>query len=95
MLLNRIVASVTFFRFLICAFAFQVVIVPIWKKDDEKAGVLNAASSVKEVLQSAGLKVKFDDTDTRTPGWKFNFWEMKVPLFNLEFLFIIIVLPNE
>ncbi|CAN1171215.1 Proline--tRNA ligase, chloroplastic/mitochondrial [Linum perenne] len=59
----------------------QVVIVPIWKKDDEKAGVLNAASSVKEVLQSAGVKVKFDDTDTRTPGWKFNFWEMKgVPL---------------
>ncbi|CAN1832039.1 Proline--tRNA ligase, chloroplastic/mitochondrial [Linum perenne] len=63
------------------AFGTQVVIVPIWKKDDEKAGVLNAASSVKEVLQSAGVKVKFDDTDTRTPGWKFNFWEMKgVPL---------------
>ncbi|CAN0902817.1 Proline--tRNA ligase, chloroplastic/mitochondrial [Linum grandiflorum] len=59
----------------------QVVIVPIWKKDDEKAAVLNAASSVKEALQSAGVKVKFDDTDTKTPGWKFNFWEMKgVPL---------------
>ncbi|CAN1173609.1 Proline--tRNA ligase, chloroplastic/mitochondrial [Linum perenne] len=59
----------------------QVVIVPIWKKDDEKAAVLNAASSVKEILQSAGVKVKFDDTDTRTPGWKFNFWEMKgVPI---------------
>ncbi|OAY30345.1 proline--tRNA ligase, chloroplastic/mitochondrial [Manihot esculenta] len=59
----------------------QVVIVPIWKKDNEKAGVLNAASSVKEVLQSAGIKVKLDDSDQRTPGWKFNFWEMKgVPL---------------
>ncbi|CAK7338838.1 unnamed protein product [Dovyalis caffra] len=59
----------------------QVVIVPIWKKEDEKSGVLNAASSVKEALQSAGIKVKLDDTDQKTPGWKFNFWEMKgVPL---------------
>ncbi|KAF9664181.1 hypothetical protein SADUNF_Sadunf17G0129500 [Salix dunnii] len=58
-----------------------VVIVPIWKKEDEKTGVLNAASSVKNVLKSAGIKVKLDDTDQRTPGWKFNFWEMKgVPL---------------
>ncbi|GFY83320.1 class II aaRS and biotin synthetases superfamily protein [Actinidia rufa] len=59
----------------------QVVIVPIWKKDDERTGVLNAALSVKEVLKTAGIKVRVDDTDQRTPGWKFNFWEMKgVPL---------------
>ncbi|CAH8279383.1 unnamed protein product [Arabidopsis lyrata] len=59
----------------------QVVIVPIWKKDTEKSGVLCAASSVKEALQTAGVRVKLDDTDQRTPGWKFNFWEMKgIPL---------------
>ncbi|GLU13117.1 hypothetical protein SLE2022_297630 [Rubroshorea leprosula] len=59
----------------------QVVIVPIWKKEDDKTGVLNAASSVLEVLKTAGLKVKLDNSDQRTPGWKFNFWEMKgVPL---------------
>ncbi|XP_059312328.1 proline--tRNA ligase, chloroplastic/mitochondrial-like isoform X1 [Lycium ferocissimum] len=59
----------------------QVVIVPIWKKDNEKTGVLTASSSVKETLQAAGIKVKIDDTDQRTPGWKFNFYEMKgVPL---------------
>ncbi|XP_009617001.1 proline--tRNA ligase, chloroplastic/mitochondrial [Nicotiana tabacum] len=59
----------------------QVVIVPIWKKDNEKMGVLTASSSVKETLQAAGIKVKIDDTDQRTPGWKFNFYEMKgVPL---------------
>lgn len=57
---------------------YQVVIVPIWKKADEKTGVLNAASSVAETLKTAGLKVKLDDADQRTPGWKFNFWEMKV-----------------
>ncbi|KAG5626425.1 hypothetical protein H5410_011643 [Solanum commersonii] len=59
----------------------QVVIVPIWKKDNEKAGVLTASSSVKETLQAAGIKVKIDDSDQRTPGWKFNYYEMKgVPL---------------
>lgn len=41
-------------------------------------GVLTASSSVKETLQAAGIKVKIDDTDQRTPGWKFNFYEMKV-----------------
>ncbi|PON97002.1 Proline-tRNA ligase, class IIa, archaeal-type [Trema orientale] len=59
----------------------QVVIVPIWKTDDDREGVLSAASSVKELLQTAGIKVKLDDSEQRTPGWKFNFWEMKgVPL---------------
>lgn len=56
----------------------QVVIVPIWKKDDEKVAVVNAASSVKEILHSSGVKVKLDDSEQKTPGWKFNFWEMKV-----------------
>ncbi|KAI4324944.1 hypothetical protein MLD38_030385 [Melastoma candidum] len=59
----------------------QVVIVPIWKKDDEKSRVLSAALSVRDSLQSAGVKVKLDDSEQRTPGWKFNFWELKgVPL---------------
>ncbi|KAJ8773230.1 hypothetical protein K2173_028407 [Erythroxylum novogranatense] len=59
----------------------QVVVVPIWKKDEERAGILNAASTVKEVLHTAGIKVKVDDSEQRTPGWKFNFWELKgVPL---------------
>ena len=55
-----------------------MVVVPIWKKDDDKAGVLGAASSVKEALQTAGIKVKVDGTEQKTPGWKYNFWEMKV-----------------
>ncbi|KAJ4951559.1 hypothetical protein NE237_028391 [Protea cynaroides] len=59
----------------------QVVIVPIWKKDDEKTGVLNAAYLVEKVLKTAGIKVELDASEQRTPGWKFNFWEMKgVPL---------------
>ncbi|XP_044506142.1 proline--tRNA ligase, chloroplastic/mitochondrial-like [Mangifera indica] len=59
----------------------QVVIIPIWKNAEEKTGVINAALSVKEALQKSGIKVKLDDSEQRTPGWKFNFWEMKgVPL---------------
>ncbi|PIA49255.1 hypothetical protein AQUCO_01300244v1 [Aquilegia coerulea] len=59
----------------------QVVIVPIWKKSEEKANVLEAAVSVEKVLKASGIKVKLDDSDQRTPGWKFNFWEMKgVPI---------------
>ncbi|GAB4854769.1 Proline--tRNA ligase, chloroplastic/mitochondrial [Ancistrocladus abbreviatus] len=59
----------------------QVVITPIWKKPDEKTGVLSAAVAVNEVLRNAGIKVKLDDSEQRTRGWKFNFWEMKgVPL---------------
>lgn len=55
-----------------------MVIVPIWKKASEKNEVLDAALSIKDVLHSAGIKVKLDDSDQKTPGWKFNFWEMKV-----------------
>ncbi|KAF5198307.1 Proline--trna ligase [Thalictrum thalictroides] len=59
----------------------QVVIVPIWKKSEEKVNVLEAAVSVEKVLKTSGIKVKLDDSEQRTPGWKFNFWEMKgVPI---------------
>lgn len=55
-----------------------MVIIPIWKKEGVKAEVLNAAASVEVNLRTAGIKVKLDNSEQRTPGWKFNFWEMKV-----------------
>ncbi len=59
----------------------QVVIVPIWKKAAEKEAVLPAARALAARLKEAGLRVEVDDTDNKTPGWKFNYWEMKgVPL---------------
>lgn len=65
-----------------------MVIVPIWKKEGEKQGVIDAASSIKETLQKAGVRVKLDETEQKTPGWKFNFWEMKVSLWKVHlFLF--------
>lgn len=59
----------------------QVVIIPIWKSDEEKATVLSAAACAEKHLKSEGLRTKLDASEQRTPGWKFNFWEMKgVPL---------------
>ncbi|MEI7988825.1 MAG: proline--tRNA ligase [Chloroflexota bacterium] len=59
----------------------QVVIVPIWKSDEEKADVLSMAKNTTEKLNTAGIRVFFDDSSQKTPGWKYNYWEMKgVPL---------------
>ncbi len=56
---------------------YQVVIVPIAAK---KAEVLENCAKVKQLLESAGVRVILDETDN-SPGWKFNEWEMKgVPL---------------
>ncbi len=55
----------------------QCVIVPIAAR---KGGVVEACEALKSQLESAGLRVTFDNTDN-SPGWKFNEWEMKgVPL---------------
>ncbi|CAI5501743.1 unnamed protein product [Closterium sp. Naga37s-1] len=55
----------------------QVVIVPIWKAEGEKEAVLEAAGRAEGMLRAAGVRVKLDKTEQRTPGFKFNFWEMK------------------
>ncbi|HQV27791.1 MAG TPA: proline--tRNA ligase [Thermoflexales bacterium] len=54
----------------------QAVIVPIYKSDDEKAKVMEAADRIRLTLKAAGIKVKLDDRD-ETPGFKFNDWEMR------------------
>ncbi|CAI5457661.1 unnamed protein product [Closterium sp. Yama58-4] len=55
----------------------QVVIVPIWKAEGEKEVVLEAAGRAEGILRAAGVRVKLDKSEQRTPGFKFNFWEMK------------------
>ena len=51
---------------------------PIVKKDDEREAVLSAARGLHSAAESAGLRVRLDADEGRTPGWKFHFWEMKV-----------------
>src|SRR5262249_23951266 len=55
----------------------QAIIDPIWRTDAEKAAVSDAAARLHRQLAAAGIRVSTDSTDQRTPGWKFNFWEMK------------------
>ncbi len=57
----------------------QVVIVPIYKNDEEKAAVLPVAEKVEKALSA--LRVKLDAREEMTPGFKFNDWELRgVPL---------------
>jgi prolyl-tRNA synthetase len=60
---------------------FQAVIVPIYKTDDEKASVMDAARKIRAELVAAEIRVKLDERDGISPGFKFNDWEMRgVPL---------------
>jgi prolyl-tRNA synthetase len=55
----------------------QVVIIPIYKTDDELALVSAKAAEIKKSLESKGISVKFDNRDTHKPGWKFAEYELK------------------
>jgi prolyl-tRNA synthetase len=60
---------------------FQAVIVPIFKTDEEKASVIEAARKIRAELVAADIRVKLDERDGMSPGFKFNDWEMRgVPL---------------
>lgn len=57
----------------------QVVIVPIYRTEEEKDLVMNATRKVEELLSD--LRIKLDDRAEATPGFKFNEWELRgVPL---------------
>ncbi|MBN1487492.1 MAG: proline--tRNA ligase [Anaerolineae bacterium] len=58
----------------------QVVIVPIWRKDDQRTEVMEAANKLYARLKGF-VRVKLDDREGVSPGWKYNDWEMRgVPL---------------
>jgi prolyl-tRNA synthetase len=59
----------------------QAVIVPIFKTPEEKAKVMDVADRIFKELKSAGIRLKMDDRDNVSSGFKFNDWEMRgVPL---------------
>jgi len=58
----------------------HVVIVPIFRSDEERAASLGLADKIRGGLP-ADVAVEFDDREQYKPGWKFNEWELKgVPL---------------
>jgi prolyl-tRNA synthetase len=57
----------------------QVVLVPIYRTEDERAAVMPAVDEI--VSDLTGLRVEVDDRQEVTPGFKFNDWELRgVPL---------------
>ncbi len=55
----------------------QVVMVPIYKTDEERDAVLGKFAEIKTALEGRGIRVRIDDRDTLRPGFKFAEWEMK------------------
>ncbi|MFL5765462.1 MAG: proline--tRNA ligase [Bacteroidia bacterium] len=59
----------------------QVVIVPIYKGDEQLAQINELAGKLKKAMEAKGIRVKYDNRDTQRPGWKFAEYELKgVPL---------------
>lgn len=60
---------------------YQAVIIPIYKNDAEKGPVLETVQRLKADLIGHDIRLKVDDRETVSPGFKFNDWEMRgVPL---------------
>ena len=55
----------------------QVVIVPIFKGEEQKKLIDARVKVLQQQLKEAGIKVKYDDNDNNRPGWKFAEYEMK------------------
>jgi prolyl-tRNA synthetase len=55
----------------------QVVIVPIWKNEEERTQVMSYIDSIHSELKQAGVRVKFDARDNYKPGWKFAQYEVE------------------
>ena len=55
----------------------QVVIIPIYKGDEELKQISDKANEIKAALEGLGISVKYDDRNTHKPGWKFNEYEFK------------------
>ncbi len=60
---------------------FQVVIVPIYKTEEQLNQISEKVEKIVQKLRKVGISVKFDNNDTKKPGWKFAEYELKgVPI---------------
>jgi prolyl-tRNA synthetase len=55
----------------------QVVIVPIYKGEEQKAQIDAKAKEIMDQLKKLGVRVKYDDNENQRPGWKFAEYELK------------------
>ncbi|HDI32058.1 MAG: proline--tRNA ligase [Thermoprotei archaeon] len=62
----------------------QVVIIPIYYSEKDKEEIMRKCGEIKEKLKRKGIRVYLDDREEKTPGWKFNDWELKGVPFRIE-----------
>ena len=55
----------------------QVVIVPIYREEQQLEKINAAVADIKQKLESLGIRVKYDNDDKHSPGWKFAEYELK------------------
>jgi len=59
----------------------QIIIIPIYYTEEDKKNILDKCYNLEKELRDKGFRVKVDTREDRTPGWKFNEWELKgIPL---------------
>jgi prolyl-tRNA synthetase len=56
---------------------FQVVIVPIYKNDEQLNAITEKVNEIILKLKEKGISVKYDNNDNKKPGWKFAEYELK------------------
>ncbi|RKD90523.1 proline--tRNA ligase [Mangrovibacterium diazotrophicum] len=56
---------------------YQVVIVPIYRSDEQLSAINEKVNEVVAKLKARGISVKYDNSDTKKPGWKFAEYELK------------------
>jgi prolyl-tRNA synthetase len=54
-----------------------VVIVPIYKNDEQRNAISEKVATIIAQLKAIGISVKYDDSNNRKPGWKFAEYELK------------------
>ena len=60
---------------------YQVVIVPIYRNDEQLDQINDKVFDIVKKLKSLGVSVKYDNSDNKKPGWKFSEYELKgVPI---------------
>lgn len=56
---------------------YQVVIVPIYRNEEQLAQIDEKAHQIIQALRAKGISVKYDNSDNKKPGWKFAEYELK------------------
>ncbi len=56
---------------------FQVVIVPIYKSEEQLEQINGVVANMKKAMEAKGISVKYDNRDSQRPGWKFAEYELK------------------